>query len=211
MPTQLYIISPEKIELSKFKNELEQSLSTKKVAVFQLRLKKITDEEIISCAKELIPICHRYGVQFILNDRPDLAAKIGADGVHIGEEQDGTLQNAKKIMGKDKIVGVSCYGSTDRAMAMAEDGADYVAFGAFFPTRTKEPKARPTPDILKWWVTNCTTPCVAIGGIKADNCSEIVKAGADFIAVVSAIWEHPKGTSFATEQLFNAINGLIIN
>jgi thiamine-phosphate pyrophosphorylase len=204
MNTQLYIISPEKIELSKFKQELEQSLSTKKVAVFQLRLKKISDTEIVACAEELLPICHKYGVQFILNDRPDLAAKVGADGVHIGEEQDGTLKNAKKIMGSGKIVGVSCYGSTDRAMQMAEDGADYVAFGAFFPTKTKEPKARPTPDILKWWVANCTVPCVAIGGIKSDNCLEIVKAGADFIAVVSAIWERPKGTYFATEKLFEA-------
>lgn len=205
MNTQLYIISPEKIEIEPFKQELEQSLSTGKVAVFQLRLKKISDDEIVSYGKELLSICQKYSVQFILNDRPDLAKKIGADGVHIGEEQDGTLQNARKIIGKDKIVGVSCYGSTDRAIQMAEAGADYVAFGAFFPTKTKEPKARPEPEILKWWVTNCTVPCVAIGGIKADNCSQIVKAGADFIAVVSAIWEHPKGTGFATEELFNAI------
>jgi len=205
MDTQLYIISPEKFNLEEFKPKLKESLSTGKVAVFQLRLKNINDSEIINYAKELMPICHEFNVQFILNDRPDLAAQVNADGVHIGEDQDGTIENARKLVGKDKAIGVSCYGSTDRALEMAEKGIDYVAFGAFFPTKTKEPKARPKPDILKWWVRNCTTPCVAIGGIKADNCSEIVKSGTDFIAVVSAIWDDEKGPAHATNELYKAI------
>ncbi|MDA0780729.1 MAG: thiamine phosphate synthase [Rickettsiales bacterium] len=205
MNTQLYIISPEKFELAKFKTDLEKSLATGKVSVFQLRLKNTDDEKIIGYSKEIIPICHKYNVQFILNDRPDLAAIVNADGVHIGEEQDGTVATARKLLGNKKVIGVSCYGSTDRALEMAEAGADYVAFGAFFPTQTKEPKARPKPDILKWWVTNCSIPCVAIGGIKADNCNEISKTGTDFIAVVSAIWQHPEGCEFATNELYEAI------
>jgi len=205
MSTQLYIISPEKIDLPKFKVDLKNALEDGHVAVFQLRLKNISDEEIIKAGKELLPICHEYGVQFILNDQSDLAMRIGADGVHIGEEQDGTVEQARKILGKRKIIGVSCYGSVDRAMDMAEAGADYVAFGAFYPTTTKEPKARPDAEILTWWVTNSEIPCVAIGGIKAENCSPLVKAGADFIAVVSAIWNHSKGSKEAVKELSLAI------
>lgn len=206
METQLYIISPEKFDLEEFKPKLKESLSTGKVAVFQLRLKNVSDDEMVNYAKELLPICHNYNVQFILNDRPDLALKTNADGVHIGEDKDGTVENARKLVGKDKVIGVSCYGSIDRALEMADKGADYVAFGAFFPTKTKEPKACPKADILQWWARNCTIPCVAIGGIKANNCSEIAKSGADFIAVVSAIWEHEKGCADATEELYKAIN-----
>jgi thiamine-phosphate pyrophosphorylase len=205
MKPQLYIISPEKFELEDFKSKLIEALKGKKVSVFQLRLKNTNDEKIISYAKELMCICHSYDVQFILNDRADLAAEINADGVHIGEEQDGTVESARKKIGQNKIIGVSCYGSIDRAIEMAESGADYVAFGAFYPTQTKEPKARPSPDILKWWTTNTTIPCVAIGGIKANNCKPILQNGADFIAVVSAIWQHPKGSAFAVEELSEAI------
>jgi thiamine-phosphate pyrophosphorylase len=205
--TQLYLISPEKIELQNFKTSLDEALSSGHVAVFQLRLKNIPDEEIITAVKTLMPICHQYGVQFILNDNAALAAKVGADGVHVGEEKDGTYDDARKIMGK-KIVGVSCYGDIDRAIDFSEKGADYVAFGAFYPTTTKTPKAQPKPDILEWWVRNSTTPCVAIGGINAENCAPIVKAGADFIAVVSAVWGHQKGVKFAVEELAEAVKAI---
>jgi thiamine-phosphate pyrophosphorylase len=201
---QLYIISPETLDPLDFKPRLEEALKDGYVSVFQLRLKNISDDEIIRAAEILMPVCHQYNVQFILNDHPALAAKIGADGVHVGEEKDGTYSDARKIMGK-KIIGVSCYGSIDRAMDFAEQGADYVAFGAFYPTTTKTPKARPEADILTWWVTNSTVPCVAIGGINAQNCAPLVQAGADFIAVVSAIWNHPKGEREAVKELAEAI------
>ena len=204
--TDLYIISPEKIILKDFAVQLDGALQTDKVAVFQLRLKNIPDSEIEQAVKALLPVCHQYGVQFILNDRPDLAAKFGVDGVHIGEEQDGTVESARKIMGKNKVIGVSCYGDIDRAMDLAEKGADYVAFGAFYPTKTKEPKARPEPEILEWWVRNSVIPCVAIGGINSANCQPIVDAGADFIAVVSFIWEHEKGAGAAVNELASAIS-----
>ena len=203
--TQLYIISPEKIDVAKFSIELESALSTGKVAVFQLRLKNIDDDEILLAAKTLLPICRRHNVVFILNDRADLAKKSGADGVHVGEEKDGTYDDARKIMGEEKIVGVSCYGSIDRAIDFASKGADYVAFGAFYDTDTKTPKARPDVDVLQWWVRNATVSCVAIGGIKAHNCTKLVKAGADYIAVVTAIWNHEKGAKQGVLDMAKAI------
>lgn len=203
--SQLYIISPEKIEIAPFSKRLKNVVEDGNVSVFQLRLKNVDDEFIIDACEKLIPICHKKNIQFILNDRPDIAAKVGADGVHIGEDQDGTCEGAREILGKDKVIGVSCYGSVDRAMDMAAKGADYVAFGAFYPTTTKKPKARPEPEILKWWVTNSTVPCVAIGGINSENCKPLVNEGADFIAVVSAIWGHPKGEKFAVNELAKAI------
>jgi thiamine-phosphate pyrophosphorylase len=203
--TQLYLISPESISIPSFKPKLQEALEDGHVSVFQLRLKNISDDEIIKAAKELMPICHQYGVQFIINDHAHIAAKVGADGVHVGEEKDGTYKEAREIMG-NKVVGVSCYGDIDRAIDFAEKGADYVAFGAFYPTTTKTPKARPEPDILEWWVRNSTMPCVAIGGINADNCAPIVATGTDFIAVVSAVWGNPKGVKEAVSELAAAIS-----
>jgi thiamine-phosphate pyrophosphorylase len=202
----IYLISPEKIDLEKFKILLEEALSTLKIAVFQLRLKNISNTGIAEAAQELMPICHKYGVTFILNDNATLAKQVNADGVHVGEEKDGTYHEARKIMGQNKIIGVSCYGSIERALDFAEAGADYVAFGAFYPTTTKEPKARPSIDILNWWATNCTVPSVAIGGINENNCMPIVKAGADFIAVVSAVWSHKKGPGEAIRDLSASIS-----
>ena len=204
--SQLYIISPESIEIDDFAKRLENAFNGGDVAVFQLRLKNIDDKFIVKACEALIPICHKNNVQFILNDRPDLAAQVGADGVHIGEDEDGTCEKARKTIGSDKVVGVSCYGSVDRAMDMAEKGADYVAFGAFYPTTTKEPKARPEPEILEWWVRNSVIPCVAIGGINAENCKPLVDAGADFIAVVSAIWGYKGGAGKAVGELLSKIS-----
>lgn len=202
---ELYIISPETIEIDSFKENLKTALSAGDVAVFQLRLKNVSDEFILQAIEALLPVCREFGTEFILNDRPDLAAKTDVDGVHIGEDSDGTVEGARKTVGDDKIVGVSCYGSTDRAIEMAEKGADYVAFGAFYPTTTKTPKAFPEPEILKWWVENSVIPCVAIGGIKSDNCKPIVNAGADFVAVVSAIWQDTANIGKNVKSLLAAI------
>lgn len=204
-PTQLYLISPASFDLKPFAKTLSDVLATGHVAVFQLRMKEQAEKAVLEAAQTLMPICHQHNVMFILNDYIDLAYKINADGVHVGEEKDGTYAEARRLLGPKKTVGISCYGSTDRALDFAEKGADYVAFGAFYPTQTKEPKARPTPDILTWWTTNCTTPCVAIGGITADNCTPLVKNGADFIAVVSAVWNHPQGAVAGARALHQAI------
>ena len=168
----------------------------------QLRLKGASDDAIRRAASVLMPIVQERGAAFILNDRPDLAAELGADGVHVGAV-DTPYAEARKLIGPEAIVGVSCYASRHDAMEAAEAGADYVAFGAFFPTRTKEPRARADLDLLSWWSEMMTVPCVAIGGITPENCRPVVEAGADFLAVVSAVWDHPDGPAAAV-RAFNA-------
>jgi thiamine-phosphate pyrophosphorylase len=174
------------------------------VAAVQLRLKGASDDEIRHAARALMPIVQARGAAFILNDRPDLAAELGADGVHVGAE-DRPYAEARKLVGPDAIVGVSCYASRHEAMEAAEAGADYVAFGAFFPTRTKEPRARADIELLSWWSEMMTVPCVAIGGITPENCGPLVEAGADFLAVVSAVWDHPEGPDAAVRAFDAAI------
>ncbi len=137
-----------------------------------------------------MPIIQSYDTAFLLNDDPYLAQKIGADGVHVGQE-DTPYKEARAIMGNNAIVGVTCHNSRHLAINAAENGADYVAFGAFFETSTKQPKTRATPDLLEWWSTLVEIPSVAIGGIDLENCSIVLDAGADFIAVSNAIWQHP--------------------
>ncbi len=183
----IYLISPPKISLDSFEPLLESILQTGKISVFQLRLKECLDDEIIASANILVRLCHKYSIQFILNDRADLAKLVNADGVHIGKE-DGSVENARKILGPNKIIGVSCYDSIDRAMEVGEAGADYIAFGAFYPTTTKLNTAKPKIDILEQWTSISVLPCVAIGGINQNNCKPLIKAGADLIAVVSNIW-----------------------
>lgn len=202
---QLYLISPAAIELDKFIDSLHDAFTGGQIGVFQLRLKNVNDDFILKAGKIIRDICWQYGTQFILNDRPDLAAKLDANGVHLGKE-DGSLIEARRIIGKDKIIGVSCYDLPDRAIELAEKGADYVAFGAFYPTKTKANTASPNPDILNWWVSNSVVPCVAIGGINPQNCGVLVEKGADFIAVVSYIWEHKMGPKMAVSELLKAIS-----
>jgi thiamine-phosphate pyrophosphorylase len=185
--TKLYLISPANINVDEFALSLEEVISTGLVACFQLRLKNKKDEYIIEISKILKPICHKYDVPFILNDRLDLADKVKADGVHLGED-DGSILDARKLLGPKAIIGASCYNSKHQAMKAAEEGADYVAFGAFFDTKTKDPKTQAKITIIKDWVLISNIPCVAIGGIDASNCQELVDAGADFLAVVGSIW-----------------------
>lgn len=200
-PCQLYLITPPRIEITAFSAALEEALGAGDVGALQVRLKDTTDEEICRAAEALLPICHAHGVSLILNDRADLAAKAGCDGVHIGQ-QDGTYQDARKVMGSDKVVGVTCHASTHLAMEAGERGADYVAFGAFFPTGTKATQHRADPDILAWWNTMMVIPSVAIGGITVDNCAPLVTSGADFLAVISGVWDYPDGPGEAV-RAFN--------
>ncbi len=136
-----------------------------------------------------MPIIQSYDVAYLLNDDPVLASKLGTDGVHVGQD-DMLFKQAREIMGNDAIVGVTCHNSRHLAMEAAEQGADYVAFGAFFDTTTKQAKTKATPDLLHWWSNLVEIPAVAIGGINQDNCSTVLEAGASFIAVSEAIWKH---------------------
>jgi len=185
--TKLYLISPPNINVNEFIFSLDDVLNTGLVSCFQLRLKNVKDEDIIESSKALKPICNKYNVPFILNDRLDLVNKVEADGVHLGED-DGSILEARKLLGPKAIIGASCYNSKHLAMEAAEEGADYVAFGAFFDTITKDPKTKADINIIKDWTLISNIPCVAIGGINSSNCKELVDAGADFIAVVGSIW-----------------------
>jgi thiamine-phosphate pyrophosphorylase len=175
------------------------------VACVQLRIKNMTDIQWEEIVDALMPICWARDIAFILNDRVDLAKRFSADGVHLGKD-DMTYAMARSIMGPDKIIGVSCYASTDTAMDLAEEGADYVAFGAVFPSPTK-PHAPPVPiHVFEDWVLAVKTPCVAIGGITAQNCAPLVSAGVEFIAVIDQVWNHTHGAIAGMKELQKAID-----
>jgi thiamine-phosphate pyrophosphorylase len=178
------------------------------VACLQLRLKgpgdsPASDDAIRRACEMLQPVTRKHDVAFILNDRPDLAAELGCDGVHVGQE-DTPYKEARQVLGSRAIVGVTCHESRHLAMSAAEAGADYVAFGAFFPTTTKTPKFQARPDILKWWSDIMEAPCVAIGGITVENGASLISAGADFLAVSAGVWAHPDGPAAAV-RAFNEL------
>ncbi|WP_156679237.1 thiamine phosphate synthase [Sphingomonas profundi] len=201
---QLYLISPPAIA-PEFVKRLEAALSAGPVAAFQLRLKGLDDHAVAALAEPLMAVCRAHDVAFIVNDSIGLAKRLGADGVHLGQE-DGDPREARDALGKDAQVGVTCHDSRHLAMEAGEAGADYVAFGAFFPTTTKETRHRPDPAILSWWTTLFGIPCVAIGGITAENAPPLVAAGADFLAVSGAVWNHPEGPA-AGVRAFAAVLG----
>ena len=203
---RLYLITPPRLpDPAAFAVTLRDALSAGDVACLQLRLKQAEDDVIIAAAETLMPVCHEFDVAFILNDRPDLAQTLGCDGVHLGEE-DTPYETARRRVGAEAIVGVSCYDSRHRAMELAEAGADYVAFGAFYPTGTKAAKTRAAPEILEKWTAATTVPCVAIGGITPENADPLVTAGADFLAVSSGVWAHPQSPAAAVRG-FNEVIG----
>lgn len=201
--TQLYLITPPKLDLTTFPDILARTLDAGRIACLQLRLKDASEEDLRQAIDVLRPISQERGVAFLLNDDPVLAADTGCDGVHVGQE-DTPYEEARNIVGPEAIVGVTCHDSRHLAMEAAEQGADYVAFGAFFPTATKQPKSRADVEILQWWSEDMTVPVVAIGGITLDNCSPLVEAGADFLAVVAGVWDHADGPEQAV-QAFNDI------
>ncbi|MDP2697135.1 thiamine phosphate synthase [Thalassospira sp.] len=203
--TGLYLLTPPAIDLAVFPDLLARVLDSGAVDCLQLRLKGLDDADLRKAISAILPLCLARDIPLILNDRPDLAKATGCDGVHIGED-DGSYANARAIMGEDHIVGVSCYDSRHRAMQVGEKGADYVAFGAFFPTETKTAKTSVTPDIIDIWTTFTTVPCVAIGGITADNLAPLVQAGADFIAVCGSVWNHPDGPVAGAQAIKAAIH-----
>lgn len=200
---RLYLITPPTFELKPFVEALKRALSGGDVASLQLRLKDVSDDDVLRAGDVLMPLTQRAGVAFIMNDRPDLALKLGADGVHVGQE-DASYADARALLGSDRIVGVTCHNSRHLAIEAAEAGADYVAFGAFFPTTTKEPKTRAEPDLIQWWSETMVVPCVAIGGITVENAKPLIAAGADFLAVASGVWDYPTGPAAAVKA-FNAL------
>jgi len=200
---RLYLITPPKFEPRAFAEELKRALDGGDVASLQLRMKDASDNEILRAAEIVMPIAQDRDVAFIVNDRPDLAHMLRADGVHIGQE-DTPYEEAREIVGKNAIVGVTCHNSRDLAFAAGEAGADYVAFGAFFPTATKIPKATADLELLQWWAETMTVPVVAIGGITVENAKPLVEAGADFLAVSAGVWGHKDGPQAAV-KVFNRL------
>lgn len=202
LPCELYLISPLDVG-GAFADRLARALDAASVVAFQFRVKGFDDHAAARLAEPLQRICADRDVAFIVNDSIALAARLGADGVHLGQE-DGEVAAARQKLGKDAQIGVTCHDSRDLAMVAGEAGADYVAFGAFFPTATKEVKHHAQPEILAWWQSIFELPCVAIGGITPENCGPLVEAGADFLAVSGAVWN---GDEAAAVKAFAAAMG----
>lgn len=203
MRCRLYLITPPVFEPEAFAPELEAALAAGDVACVQLRLKVADDAAIERAAQILMPLAQAAGAAFLINDRPDIAARLGADGVHVGQG-DASYEEARRLVGPDRIVGVTCHNSRHLAMEAAERGADYVAFGAFYPSQTKEPKTRAEPDLLSWWSELFEVPCVAIGGITVSSAAPLIRAGADFLAVSSGVWNYCHGPGEAVVR-FNTL------
>ncbi len=201
-PCQLYLISPLNVG-GNFPAQLTEALLAGPVAAFQFRIKGIDQHEAAALAEPLQEICRAHDVAFIVNDSVALAKRLNADGVHLGQS-DGDIADARAQLGKGFQIGVTCHNSRHLAMEAAEVGADYVAFGAFYPTMTKDVEHIAELDTLEKWARVMEIPCVAIGGITPENAKPIIDAGADFIAVSNAVWAHPAGVAEAVKA-FNAV------
>ena len=188
LSTQLYLISPLDVS-GEFPQRLERALDAVPglVTAFQFRVKDIDQHEAARLAEPLQAICAAREVAFIVNDSIPLAKRLGADGVHLGQK-DGTVEEAREELGREAQIGVTCHASRHLALEAGEAGADYVAFGAFFPSTTKQSEHRPEPELVEWWSGLIEIPCVAIGGITPQNCRPLIEAGADFLAVSGAVW-----------------------
>ena len=199
---RLYLITPPRLDggLARFAANLERALDAGDVAALQIRLKDAPDDAVAEAVETLAPDAQARGVAVILNDRPDLAARLGCDGVHLGQ-QDAGYAEARRAVGPDRMVGVTCHDSRHLAMEAAEAGADYVAFGAFFDTATKTAPTRADPELLGVWQQTMQTPCVAIGGVTVANAASLAEAGADFLAVCAGVWVHAEGPAAAVRAL----------
>lgn len=200
---RLYLVTPPALDPLAFRDALAAALDAGDVACVQLRLKEADDDAVRRAVDALRPVAQSRDVAFLLNDRPDLAVATGCDGAHVGQT-DMKADQARRILG-DLTMGVTCHDSRHLAVEAGEAGADYVAFGAFFPTATKDAPARADPEILEWWSSLMEIPCVAIGGITAENCAPLVRAGADFLAVVGAVWNHADGPAVGVRELNRAV------
>ena len=202
---RLYLVTPPALVPQDFIPRLAEALDAGDVGAVQLRLKHVSDDEVLHAVELLRPVAQARDVAFLLNDRPDLAVRSGCDGAHVGAD-DMDVTQARKLLGELQL-GVSCYDSRDAAMVAGELGADYVAYGAFFPSSTKPAGTRADPELLRWWSEMMELPVVAIGGITPENCGPLVEAGADFLAVVGAVWNHPRGPGAGVRAMNAAIAG----
>ncbi|MFT4076308.1 MAG: thiamine phosphate synthase [Asticcacaulis sp.] len=203
---RLYLITPPVItDVNAFARELEAALMAGDVAALQIRLKDLNDYDLIALTKVIAPIAQNLGVAVLMNDRVQLVKSLKLDGAHIGQS-DMPLKEARALLGKDAMIGVTCHNSRHLAMEAAENGADYVAFGAFYPTTTKTVEHMAELETLNIWQETMEVPCVAIGGITAENAGEVAAAGADFIAVSGAVWNHPAGAAAGVNALMAALS-----
>ncbi len=200
---RLYLITPPRIEPAAFAETLATALDAGDVACVQLRLPDAAREARIAAAEVLRPVCHARGVALLLDEDPEAARAAGLDGVHLSDPR--ALGPARESLGDGAIAGVACGGSRHAAMVAAEKGADYVSFGAFFPSPTLPDAALAEPEIIAWWSELMVVPCVAVGGVTPENCAPLVAAGADFLAVSSAVWGHPMGPAAAVAAFAEAI------
>ena len=205
---RIYLITPERFELRPFADLLAAALDAGDVAAVQLRIKDVGDDVWKRTIDLLRPVTQARNVAFLLNDRADLVVPTGCDGAHVGQD-DMPARDARRSMGPDLTLGVTCKGSRGLAMQAGEDGADYVAFGAFFPSATKQVTNQVDPEILRWWTELMEIPSCAIGGITAENCGPLVRAGTDFLAVVGCVWNHPDGPAAGVKALNAAIVGAV--
>ena len=200
----LYIITPERLDLSSFPGALASALDAGDVAAVQLRLKNADDATWKAATDALLPVCRARGVAFWLNDRADLAAAAGCDGAHVGQE-DMPARDARRALGPGRTLGVTCKQSLDLARRAVADGADYVAFGAFFPSTSKQVSRLADPDVLRQWAAESAVPSCAIGGITADNLAPLVHAGANLLAIIGGVWGHPSGPAVGVRAINAAI------
>ncbi|MGA9659598.1 MAG: thiamine phosphate synthase [Asticcacaulis sp.] len=202
---RLYLITPPVIsDLAAYARELEAALRAGDIAALQIRLKDLSDYDLIAVTKVIAPIAQDMGVAVLMNDRVSLVKSLKLDGAHIGQS-DMPLKEARALLGKEAMIGVTCHNSRDLAMDAAENGADYVAFGAFYPTDTKPVEHMAELETLSIWQESIEIPCVAIGGITADTVAGVVAAGADFIAVSGAVWNHPQGAAAGVKAMLDAM------
>ena len=208
--SQLYLITPPPIaNLPLFVEAAKSALGAGDVACLQIRLKAQDGsapkaDDVLRVSEAILPVTAAHDAACLINDDPALAQKAGADGVHIGQS-DAPYEEARNLLGNDATIGVTCHDSKHLALVAGEAGADYVAFGAFFPTTTKDVPTRVNIDLVEWWTFATTVPCVAIGGITPENCAPLVQAGADFLAVSAAVWGHQTGPDAAVRAFENAI------
>ena len=201
---RLYIITPETLDLRVFPDSLARALDAGDVAAVQLRLKNVDDDVWKRAIDALRPICQSHGVAFWLNDRADLVVAAGCDGAHVGQE-DLPAREARRLMGPARTLGVTCKSSHDLADRAVQDGADYVAFGAFFPSTSKQVMKLADPEILRGWTQRSKTPSCAIGGITAANLAPLVRAGASLLAIIGGVWGHAEGPAAGVRAINAAI------
>ena len=186
----VYLISPTKIPDNTFFKSLELVFKSKKVSFFQLRLKNEKLSKKILFSKKIIKICRKYDVKFLVNDDPILALKVNADGCHLGQK-DMSIIKAKKIL-KNKIIGITCHNSIRLAKKALMNGANYIAVGAFYKTKTKKVKFRAKPSIFRKIKKLSDNPIVAIGGINEKNYRKLLLNKANFLAISGYIWNNNK-------------------